>query len=299
MSTENEPQTKNFAEPTENPDVWAEQLALSEVIHRVGHDIGNPLTAIISLSSILEFSAAPPEPRAGGLRAGEQEPAAPAFPRDKLHEYSSSIIREAWKVSHIVERLVMIFSDRTGNVVPCSVGEIAERCIQRLRTRHHLNDLKIESDFFFAPSAARVLADTDQLTLLVSELLLNAYTFQGPPEDAAAGRVVHCALEHEGPFVKLRFRNRSTHPYGAELADLFRPLHCGSDAPNSKMKPAAKGTRTGLGLSAVWAIVLRQGGRMKLEESTGPSGSEFTVHISLPVADAPDSLRASSNDDDE
>src|SRR5262245_4785330 len=256
-----------LAEPAEGPGDWSREAVLSEILHRVGHDIGNPLTAIISLSSILEFSSAPAE------RPEDAKP----FPRDKLNEYSSSIMAEAWKVSHIIDRVVMMFSDRKGNVGPCVVGEIAERALQRLRSRMHLQDLKIDSDYFFAPTAARVLADMDQLFLVISELLLNAYVFQAPFEGAP--RTVYCALEQEGSLVHLKFRNPSAFRYGDELADLFRPLKCAAD------KTVAKGTRTGLGLAAVWAIVARHGGKIAIEESETPSGPVFTVHVHLPAAD--------------
>lgn len=268
------------------PSEWFSTDVLSDILHRAGHDIGNPLTAIISLASILEFSSSGPAPGSpGGSASG--------LPREKMLEYSLSINAEAWKISHLVERLVMIFSQRAGNPADHSIGEIAERVLQRLRSRQKIEDLHVESDFFFAPTAARVRGDGDQLFLLISEIFLNAHTFHSPipadsSEDASSGKTIHCSLVQEEGRVLLQFRNPFVGPYEGDIRELLQPMRCGvvkaQGEGNEKGKPA-KVLRTGIGLPAVWAIVHRQGGTLAIGQEHGPKGWEFVLEIGLPLAD--------------
>ncbi len=247
------------AEPPENPEMWLAPDRISELCHRAGHDVGNPLTAIISLASILEYSA-------GSGQVGIE----------KLREYSASIVGEAWKIAHITERLVMIYSQRRGNPIECSVGDLAEKVLQRVRSRYEFEDLEIESDFFFAPTANKVVVDVDQFTILLQELFVNGYNFQRLPKAPSPEperRTMRCTLEPHDQFVRLRFVNPLPAPIEGNLSDLFLPLVCKHASP----------VRTGLGLAAVWAIVHRHGGKLHIEQRQTESGYEFAVDVLLPA----------------
>src|SRR5262245_24972844 len=91
-------------------DIRAEEL-LSHLIHKLGHEIGNPLTSIISLGTILErFSISAP---------GRGE----TLPPEKIASYASSIIDEAWRISSLTEKLVLTLSNRRGNPVASDLGK--------------------------------------------------------------------------------------------------------------------------------------------------------------------------------
>lgn len=260
--------------------VWRQAESLSEMIHRAGHDIGNPLTAIISLASILDFSSAP--------QSGSNSPI--GLGREKLNDYALSIGAESWKVSHLVERLVMMYSSRIGNPHSYSVGEMAERVLQRLRSRQKIEDFEIESDFFLAPTASKVQADGDQLFLLLSEIFLNAYHFQPQPEGEDEPKVIHCALTQDDNMVVLRFENPLAYPYEEEPIELLHPLRCGTpklpavEGSNLPNRPS-KVIRTGIGLSAVWAIATRNGGSVAVGQKQAGDGWRFVIEVSLPIAE--------------
>ena len=101
---------------------------LSEIGHKFGHEVGNPLTAIISLASILGRTIPADKDSIDALFSGQvtAAPAAPqtskaAAPNDvdrlklvlsRLPDYANSITQEAWRISALTETLVFLLSDR-------------------------------------------------------------------------------------------------------------------------------------------------------------------------------------------
>lgn len=232
---------------------------LSQLIHKVGHEIGNPLTAIISLSTILE-----------------------RFPldsssSDKLASYAASIIDEAWRISSLNERLVLLLSSRTGNVAPCDVGPLLTKALSKYKSRTKRKNFAIDMAPLL-PGGSTVIADAEQLVQLFVELLSNAH--QGmlyPDEDAGhAMPSYRCGVTvtPEDKFVEISVRNRIDGAVPFDLNDLFRPL----------VTKYEDRKHVGLGLTVAHSIVERLDGTIQVLEQIDENGAAFTVSVRLPRA---------------
>ncbi len=130
---------------------------LSDLCHQLSHDIGNPLTAIISYSSILEqaehFSIS----------------------LDKVGNYASNISRETWRISRLMEKFLLLVS-RKVVLSPFPVRELRQRIEARYRSRYELNTLSISFNGFDAE--AIIFADIDQCCSIICEIATNAVAAQ-------------------------------------------------------------------------------------------------------------------------
>ena len=130
---------------------------LSRVIHRIGHEIGNPLTSIISLSSIIE--------------RGIGESGAAQLPIERVVSYAGSIGSEAWRISSINEKLVMLLSSRQGNPEPSEPESIIRRALHKLQRRAEHKRFDVE--FRRASPQCQALVDPEQ----AAWVFLNKYFF--------------------------------------------------------------------------------------------------------------------------
>lgn len=183
---------------------------LSDLIHIVNHDIGNPLTAIITLASLIERTAGPnPLP----------------IPLAQLASYGGSVTREAWKISTISEHLVLLLSQRsvtTGEVRP---SELIDRAVSRLEMRGQLQSSSILIDDLH-PSPTSAGVDAEQIQVVVSELLLNAKRELDELERtkiASGERIIVSGKENESSY-DLTLTNRVARSFDGELSELFNPL---------------------------------------------------------------------------
>src|SRR5262249_40647503 len=129
---------------------------LSRLVHKFGHEVGNPLTSLISLASILE--------RFPTVQGSAQQGAV----GQKVPSYARSIISEAWRVSLLTEKLVLLLSDKHGSPSPCNIAKCIERTLSRMKTRQG-----VDTDFIqlCLPGDAGLSAaiDQDQFMVLLSE----------------------------------------------------------------------------------------------------------------------------------
>ena len=237
-------------------------VSLSNLVHKIGHEIGNPLTAIISLATIIErFSGDAPSP---DIEAAFKKSAG----------YSTSIIEEAWKISALSEKLVMLLSEKPGNVSPCRMEAVLTKVLQKSKSRGR----KMRSEVRVTNLAADkddVRADSEQLGILLGELLINAqnalsYEFG----DAAAERPVTVVIRSEGDLCILTCSNDTANAQANELDSLFELFSTSYSAHK----------HLGIGLTMCTAIARRFGGGLRIIEQPRPDGFSFTVELGLPRA---------------
>ena len=217
---------------------------LAQLGHKIGHEIGNPLTSIISLATIIERFSEPGS--------------------DKNQQYARSIISEAWKISNLVEKFVLLFSERAGNQSICALDEALRRTLNKLKSRgaYDLDDiiLRVEDE---VPPTAHV--DLDQLCTILAELLANACDASQSGSSAAASNPDGIELTGDPIIVRLysvgscscvEVINPIKQPSSHELAELFQPLVTTSPTQKS----------LGIGLSVVSKIAKRFGGLSEIEE---------------------------------
>jgi C4-dicarboxylate-specific signal transduction histidine kinase len=274
--------TTRVATQPENVAQLLSSEVLSDIVHKLGHEIGNPLTAIISLASIFERFES------------EQEPARLRMMADKLAGYGASITAEAWRVNQLSERLVMLLTKRSANINRVNLVEVADRALRRVRSRYGYQQEDVLSNLAMS-EPVMVASDSEQLLLLVSELLLNALqsasyrrsSITEVPPGAAPGAELGQATP-PGPtlapvslFVRqgkdsanLMIRNELSEPLPLELSELFNPM----------VTTLADHKHIGLGLTVCAAILGRCGGNLRLLEEVNADGISFMVDLSLPLA---------------
>ena len=259
--------------------------ALSELVHKIGHDIGNPLTAVISVCSIMQTMA-------------DMDKNNPAL-ISKVSEYAGMLTGEAWKISRINERLVSLLSSRKPNLAACNVHSNFVTVFNRLQSRNQKKFGKLEIVFNSKSNAdpsgrcggthrplheevdVAALADNNQLNLLITELLANC---ADALEKDAAGRPLGV------PYNKISvnifkdsdlacFSVASTVSFRCEtenLSDLFNPF-VSVGFPEEK--------KIGLGLTTALATIERMNGKIELSEREEGDGKYcFSVTVKLPMA---------------
>lgn len=249
--------------PKLDPEVIRSPETLSDLVHKVGHEIGNPLTAIISLASIIERF--------------HQDPSTPetAPPLRKTSSYAASIIDEAWKISALSERMVLLLSQKPGNTEPCNLFASLERSIQRMRSRSRELSHEVVKQRF-GDCEPLVDVDGEQLQVLLQELVSNAQnalTYEFSPDRAPASPIT-AFVKADATTTTLIISNDIPAPRPVALDDLFNPFV--TTQPDHK--------HLGLGLTVCWIIAQRFGGAMRVIEQ--PRGDEltFTVELSFPTA---------------
>jgi CheY-like chemotaxis protein len=231
---------------------------LTVLAHKLGHEIGNPLTSIISLASILE--------RFSGAEGGHLD-------TEKTIRYARSIIKESWRVSALTEKLVLLLSNRAGNPQPQDVVPLIHGALARLRTRRGLDSdwVRISIEDRGTLSAH---CDTDQMIVLIAECIENAYQALGIEQTDTE------APEHPPILIRVASSEKATilecitpqrHSCPHELSSVFEPF----------VTSWADSKHIGLGLTVAAGIVERCGGSIEIEERKVESGFEFITRIIL------------------
>ncbi len=186
-----------------NLNLNLDEETISKIIHRIGHDIGNPLTSIISLASIIEkFS----DPSFNSL-----DPA-------KLSSYAGTISSEAWKISRLSETLVQTLSKKKIQTQVVNLDEIIDRALSKVESQSiKYPDIVTELD---TPENMTVLADPDQLTFALVEIIRNS--FQANIEFDT--NLINIDAEQVGDYCKISCSNKLSMPLEVSVDQLFLPL---------------------------------------------------------------------------
>lgn len=230
---------------SKNLETTLDQEAISKIVHRIGHDIGNPLTSIISLASIIEkFS----DPRFNTLDS------------TKLSSYASTISNEAWRISRLSESLVHTFSRRTPQLQEVIIDDILDRALAKVESQFiNYPNIRIELDL---PENLVALAEPDQLIFALTEVIRNA--FQANIESDL--ELISISAEKTEGYCKISCINQLNSPIVENIGELFLPL----------VSHLKKTSSPGLGLFAVACILKRLEGYCEIETS-----SEFRTSIFL------------------
>jgi signal transduction histidine kinase len=227
--------------------VRAERVAAwKEIAQRIAHEIKNPLTPIQMAIETLQ-------------RAHEKSP--DQF--DALFaESAKTILDEVARLKNIVGEFSAFARMPAPHLAPCQLGEVVEATLALYRS----NGAAQPIERALAPGLPSVMADRDQLTQVLINLVENARDAAGPDGKVhvstrtAAGRV-ELEVSDSGPGLTDEARAR-----------LFTPYF------------TTKPKGTGLGLAIVHRIVSDHGGEIRVSSTPG-RGATFTV--SLPRSTGP------------
>ena len=237
---------------------YANGERLSDMIHKIGHDIGNPLTSIISLGSLLQRIAS----------ESKTNPKTDMLDNEKLSLYLDSMVKEAWRISSLNERMVLLLSDRPNNQELAPVARICERAIQKLQSSDEFEG--IDAEFDLSSEELSIQIDPAQFQVLISELLKNAYEWSKDLESESNITII-AFTDQEGE-TNIEINNEFNANLPKDLENLFLPFEKGS----------ADSKNIGLGLTVAWAIVERAGGKLEIAERAIDSKRVFTTRVKVP-----------------
>jgi len=244
---------RRIAGPDYSFSAYREGELLSELVHKIGHEIGNPLTAIISLGSLLQRISEDPQGLSGS---------------DKSGSYINSMVSESWRVGLLNERMVLLLSSRPNNQELSPVRRVVEKAAQRLQGFAEFEGLDPEISLHNEECTIQI--DPAQFQVVVSELLRNAHLES--PEGSSQPSVKVSAFENEEGETVFEVSNLFDSPLPEELSQVFRPFTKGHETKKG----------AGLGLAVVWSIVERAGGRVEVEEDHKNEVGQFTTRVVVP-----------------
>ena len=228
--------------------IQSEKLAaMGQMIAGVGHELNNPLTAILGVSELLR-ERAPDEPTQRQL--------------DLVH-------RQAKRAANIVQSLLAFSRPAAPRKAPINLSEVIGRTLQL--HEHSLRSNRIDVEIQPAngdpqgKALRRVLGDANQLMQVFLNLITNAE--QAIREVREHGRI-RIQFGSEGDRVWVRVQDDGAGISPEALPRVFDPFF-------TTKRP---GRGTGLGLSISIAIVREHGGKIDVQTVPG-LGSTFTITL--------------------
>lgn len=218
--------------------------ARDEVLRVVAHDLGNPLSGVLTTSAAL-------------MRAGSDEVA---------REAAQNIHRAAQQMQRLRRDLLdvaMIDAHQLSMVrAPVAPRELLEDAVVQLR--QVAGDRRISLAVSASEGLPAVDADRDRILQVITNLLVNAIKF------SADGAEVACWAEAEADSVRFGVRDQGPGVPAEHRAHVF-----------DRFWRSGSRRGAGLGLTISRGIVEAHGGRIWLSDST-TSGAEFL--FSLPTS---------------
>jgi len=228
--------------------IQSERLAaMGQMIAGVAHELNNPLTAILGVTELLRDQS----------------------PEENTRRQLDLAHRQARRAAHIVQSLLVFSRPST----PCNtllhLPDLLQRTLQL--HEHSLRASQIQVDLVSRPDLPTVLGDSNQLTQVFLNLIVNAE--QAIREVRQRG-TLRIRLGVVGDRVLITFQDDGVGIRREALPRIFDPFF-------TTKRP---GRGTGLGLSICMAIIREHNGDISAQPLPD-GGSVFTV--SLPVCTEP------------
>jgi PAS domain S-box-containing protein len=224
--------------------IQTERLAaMGQMIAGVAHELNNPLTAILGVTELMRDQTTDENSRRQ---------------LDLAH-------RQARRAAHIVESLLVFSRPATPRNALLHLSDLLQRTLQL--HEHSLRSNQIQVDLVPRPDLPTVLGDSNQLTQVFLNLIVNAEQAIREIRDQGTLRI---RLGVVGDRVLITFQDDGVGIRRETLPRIFDPFF-------TTKRP---GRGTGLGLSICMAIVREHNGDISAQPLPD-GGSVFTV--SLPV----------------
>ncbi|MCK9362800.1 MAG: ATP-binding protein [Syntrophales bacterium] len=223
--------------------------SLGRLSASIAHEINNPLTAVLSYSSLLLDKSEDPKQKA----------------------WLETIVEETKRCRNIVAALLEFARQTTPEKTPTNINDVAERAIGLLQNQESFHNIKIIKDIQSA--LPNVLVDRGQMYQVFMNLMINAADAmenRGVLTIESRLRVVKSTVADDRLLVEVSVTDTGCGIAQKNIERMFDPFF------------TTKGPTvgTGLGLSICQSIVKRHNGSISVRSKPG-EGATFTV--SLPV----------------
>jgi two-component system NtrC family sensor kinase len=218
--------------------VQSEKLAsLGKLAAGVAHEINNPLTAILTNSSLMLDDLPESDPR-----------------REDLE----TVVSETIRCRNIVKALLDFARQTKPEKNPVSVNSLLQTTLRLLQNQLNLNGIIVTKQL--DESVPPIMLDRDQIQQVFVNIAINAIEVMKQGGELrvrtafdAAGKVVRVTIADTGPGIPKE-----------ELDKIFDPFF------------TTKESGTGLGLAITYGIVQRHDGEIRVESQRG-KGTSFTI----------------------
>jgi two-component system NtrC family sensor kinase len=224
--------------------IQSEKLAgVGKLAAGVAHEINNPLTCVLTNSSLILEDLPPDDPRREDLQ---------------------TIVDETLRCRKIVKGLLDFARQTKPQKQQLDLNKVTEDVLALVRNQASFHNIAIRTEL--DPDLPPVLADADQMRQVVLNIILNAADAmpQGGAlhlrsnSDSQAKRVI-LRISDTGPGIPLEFQDK-----------LFEPFF------------TTKKTGTGLGLAIAYGVMERHNGQLKVESSPG-RGTTIAIILSSEI----------------
>jgi two-component system NtrC family sensor kinase len=224
--------------------IQSEKLAgVGKLAAGVAHEINNPLTCVLTNSSLLMED----------LPSG-----------DARREDLQTIVNETLRCRKIVKGLLDFARQTKPQRQALDLNKVAEDVLALVRNQASFQNITVQTEL--DPKIPSVLADADQMRQVVMNILLNAV--DAMPQGGALR--IRSSFEPKPNQVMLRISDTGS-GIPIEIQDkLFEPFF------------TTKTNGTGLGLAVAYGIMERHKGALKVESAPG-YGTTMTVILSADV----------------
>ncbi|MBN1533534.1 MAG: cache domain-containing protein [Spirochaetes bacterium] len=230
-------------EQAEQTIVKSEKLAsLGRLASGIAHEINNPLTGVLTYSSIL-------------------------LEELKETEYADDlrVIRdETIRCREIVKGILDFARESKIDKVRANINTIIIECLMILEKHMHFQNIIISRKF--DPSLPEVFVDINQIKQVVNNLSVNAA--DAMPKGGYL--TITTGIEENPPMVVIKFLDTGTGIDEENLGKIFDPFFT--------TKETGKGT--GLGLAVTYGIIKRHNGTIDVRSTVG-EGTEFIIKLPL------------------
>jgi PAS domain S-box-containing protein len=253
---------KRMEELTRNLTQSSRLTLLGELTASIGHEINQPLGAILANADCLE------------LLLGENP-----LPLEEIRKVTADIRRDDLRAHEIIRGVRALLSKRESKKSFVSLNEIASEIVQLSASEGRKRNVVIKTDF--APGIAPLLGDRVQLQQLLLNFLLNGMEAMGETPTSQREIVVRTAL------VGTSFVELSVSDAGHGIPE--KRLHRVFDSFFTTKKEGM-----GLGLAITRSIAEAHGGSVSAENNAG-AGATFRFRLPIGGQQGPTAVPESAN----
>jgi len=222
--------------------VEAEKLAsIGKLAAGIAHEINNPLTYVLTFSSLMLEQMPKDDPR---------------------HERLRMIVRETRRVRNIVRQVLSFAKEAPLKLEKMDVNQPLAEIIESLTEQDSFKDIELSLDL--AKNLPKIDIDPVQIGQVVLNIVLNAVHAITPP-----GKI-KVTTRTAGNFVELTFSDTGEGIPEEHLKKIFDPFFTTKD----------KTKGTGLGMAVSYGIIKKHGGDIRIESTVG-KGSTFIVRLPI------------------
>jgi two-component system, NtrC family, sensor kinase len=223
--------------------------SLGELSAGIAHEINNPLTAVLSYSSLLLDKIKTPKEQA----------------------WLNVIVDESKRCRNIVAGLLEFSRQSPPEKVPTHINHVVERAVSLIQHQESFHNIKIIKQL--DPELPKVRIDSSQIYQVFMNLLINAAdAMQGNGQLNIESKlfIAMSKVAEDKKFVDVSFTDKGSGIPMENIDRIFDPFF------------TTKGPTvgTGLGLSICYGIIKRHNGNILVESKLG-EGSIFTVRLPI------------------